>query len=626
MKSGSRREGFRMITSDLDTMAWRPDHKVICDLSQISLYHILQHTVILMECDDLPPGFTRLNLLSPTNSSFIMSACLVKNNELYISSTLFRNNHLQFIKTIDGLFASSIPHGPCSSNVIEEDFEADLVLCFHSNHWPTIALPWIHRCLQQGWPSRSVLSNILCNGFHVVPIGSKPENEDEWRISFSQAEKKLVCEMNHSQFLCYGLLKILLKEVINSQLNSPVLCSYFVKTILFWVIQNNKSLIWTPNCLLSCFWKCFKLLIYWVRIGECPNFFIPQNNMFRLKVTGSVQASLFYQLQDLYHKGIPCLLLSQTLRPYLSQAILYRSLRVCTDESSIKTSTELDISVFEEIRLLEYYQSIEDFPVYMKQVERLMRQNLTSHQVVTLQCMTSSLLRNSSLSIRNGIDPNKNRAVYCNICNVTAMLKLSCTTGFVSDILYLAMYFYRTRRYEDSLNCLQKAQERMSAPFIMYRNNVNIDMYEYYTSGMSLGMKIKRAVMVNIKLTFKAIYIDELELEQKIKQKEGMGALYVPPLVILHMLFVLNHHRLGDTVRSQQSLQDLQTLLLYDDGDNVSTCERDISWQILGICQQITGDYSESLRSYQNSLQQYPVHRIQDATLLRLNTLPRGTI
>ena len=46
---------------------------------------------------------------------------------------------------------------------------------------------------------------------------------------------------------------------------------------------------------------------------------------------------------------------------------------------------------------------------------------------------------------------------------------------------------------------------------------------------------------------------------------------------MLHMLFVLNHHRLGDTVRSQQSLQDLHTLLLYDDeGAGTSTRKRHI--------------------------------------------------
>lgn len=43
------------------------------------------------------------------------------------------------------------------------------------------------------------------------------------------------------------------------------------------------------------------------------------------------------------------------------------------------------------------------------------------------------------------------------------------------------------------------------------------------------------------------------------------GRLLVPPLVVLHMLFVLNHHKLGDTVMSLRSLQDLHTLMHSDD-------------------------------------------------------------
>lgn len=50
-----------------------------------------------------------------------------------------------------------------------------------------------------------------------MPIESKSEsdeNEFEWRLSFSQAEQKLVYSMNHTQFLCYGVLKIFLKDVL----------------------------------------------------------------------------------------------------------------------------------------------------------------------------------------------------------------------------------------------------------------------------------------------------------------------------------------------------------------------------------------------------------------------------
>ena len=37
MTSRSRREGFIFESSDFDVMLWFPDHKLICDLSQITL-------------------------------------------------------------------------------------------------------------------------------------------------------------------------------------------------------------------------------------------------------------------------------------------------------------------------------------------------------------------------------------------------------------------------------------------------------------------------------------------------------------------------------------------------------------------------------------------------------------
>ncbi|XP_062591503.1 uncharacterized protein LOC134252995 [Saccostrea cucullata] len=233
MRSGSRREGFRLSTSDVDDMFWPSHHKVISDLSKINLCRIPQHTMILMEYDDLPPGFTRLILMSQSNNPEIISSCVVMNNITYISSTLFRDNHLLFLKTSTFPITTAVPHGPCSTYSLFQGKEADFAFCFQSHRWPTSAIPWIQRCSEQRWPDQNTVSDILRGGFHIVPIGSKPENELEWRISFSRAEQKIVYTMNHCQFLCYGLFKIFLKEVINCQPNSSILCSYFIKTILF---------------------------------------------------------------------------------------------------------------------------------------------------------------------------------------------------------------------------------------------------------------------------------------------------------------------------------------------------------------------------------------------------------
>ncbi|XP_078337019.1 uncharacterized protein LOC144626591 [Crassostrea virginica] len=115
MKSGSSREGFRLQSSDVDLMLWLRDHKVICDLSQISLYRIPQHTVILMECEDLPTGFTRLKMMTPSGDQKVKSSCVTINNEIYISSILYRAHMLEFQRAPGGIVGSSIQHGPCAT-------------------------------------------------------------------------------------------------------------------------------------------------------------------------------------------------------------------------------------------------------------------------------------------------------------------------------------------------------------------------------------------------------------------------------------------------------------------------------------------------------------------------------
>lgn len=88
--------------------------------------------------------------------------------------------------------------------------EFDFAFCFHSPCWSPLTDGWRKRCFQHNWPPNHVLEDVIKHGCHFVPVGSKIEDELEWRMSFSLAEQKLFYSMNHTQFLCYGLLKIFL--------------------------------------------------------------------------------------------------------------------------------------------------------------------------------------------------------------------------------------------------------------------------------------------------------------------------------------------------------------------------------------------------------------------------------
>lgn len=161
-------------------------------------------------------------------------------------------------------------HGPCTSDSIL--LNHDVSNCLKCHAWPTIAKRWLLRFRPSGWPSQNIISEIISQGCLLILVCSKSSCSEihpfEWRFSFSLSEKKLlVHSFNHTQMLCYALLKSWLKEILNTDniLNNR-LCSYFVKTVLFWILEEDENLNWLPQNLLHCFLVCIHRL-HWIACG-----------------------------------------------------------------------------------------------------------------------------------------------------------------------------------------------------------------------------------------------------------------------------------------------------------------------------------------------------------------------
>ncbi|XP_062571250.1 uncharacterized protein LOC134233295 [Saccostrea cucullata] len=345
MISGSRREGFRLQGSDIDAMFWPDDHRVIWDLAQAQNYDLSRKVLILCDCSDSPPGFALLELLTQTQKESVKNACMRISDKLYVSSSKYRQITCSAVKIY------SKEHGPCASGVKGET-EYDAALCFVCDLWPPPASKWIDRC--HSWPPSYLVDDIVRNGCHFVAIGHKlgKHADNEWRISISLAEQKLVYSMNHCQFLTYGLLKLLLKESINDGLSDEdkLLCSYHMKTAVFWAIQQNTIPHWHPQNLLQCFWFCFKLILKWVYEGVCPNFFIPENNMFLSNIHGEAQTNLFIRLHELYEKGLVSLLHCPSIRSSLISVLQNPRQPVDTDKHMVISRVLFEVDLFRELR------------------------------------------------------------------------------------------------------------------------------------------------------------------------------------------------------------------------------------------------------------------------------------
>ncbi|XP_022315409.1 uncharacterized protein LOC111119495 [Crassostrea virginica] len=617
MQSGSNREGFRLKESDVDIMHWLNDHRVICDMCQSEYYYTENKTLILLESSESPPGFTLLELLTPPRYRQVQSACVPKNDRLYISSSLFRQQNQTH------QFPGSTEHGPCESGEVLGRVEYDFAWCFACDFWPSSASSWINRC--HSWPDREVADGIVRNGCHFVPIGNPLglHEHEEWRISFSVAEHKLVNTMNHCQFLTYGLLKIFLKEVIDKQSaeTSKLLCSYHMKTAVFWVLQQNVVPLWCPQNLLAGFWVCFKLLLKWVYKGVCPNFFIPQNNLFLTKIHGSAQRNLFLQLHGLYEKGLACLLQSPSVRSFITDVLNNPRLCICTNEDRMRSECEYDVELFNEIDCNDSVttQNLDRCVKHLQALELMIGLPLTQYQVLMLQRITATILQNTAFSLHNmHTNTGLNKQMYIADRISSHMLKLAAKFGCISDMMYIAMYYYKALRYRDALSITEIIKVKLAQPGLMYRIHVDPVRYSDAVRGLSWSTKMRQAVARDIRLNNYACFINELTPEQQSALQNNMFALFIPTFVMLQFVEFLCYRHV-DTTLALTALEELQALV--HQGLYISDLNRDISWEILGICQQMTGNLQAALFSYQQSCTQYPFNSIHAATQTRIQNL-----
>nr|XP_022298639.1 uncharacterized protein LOC111107648 [Crassostrea virginica] len=618
MVSGSRREGFRLKDSDHDFMLWSNYNKVLWDFSQSALYNTHSHALILCDSSESPPGFTLLWLPLDRADRDVLSSCVIINGALYISSAMYRHNTCTLYRP------DSTVHGPCSSGRLYVS-EYDFAHCFVSDFWPPSASSWKDRC--QSWPPPQVVDDIVQSGCHFVAIGHKLGNhaDNEWRISFSQAEQKLVYAMNHTQFLTYGLLKVFVKDFNRGNTEEEkLLCSYHMKTAVFWAIQRNTIDHWCPQNLLAGFWVCYKLLLKWVFEGVCPNFFIPENNMFLNKVHGVAQRNLFTQLNGLYEKGIAFLLQNPSISSYIMNVLCNPRLSVCTDERTMISEVMFDRELFEEITLSDVVppNNLPTCIKYLSMVEQLIRSPLRQCQVPMLQKLTATVLQKSAFVLHEMYTNTSggNKQMYIADKRSCYMLKLAAKLGYVSDLLYIAMYFYKTFRQREALSVIEMTKLKLAQPGLMYNIYVDPERYTEAVGGRSWSYKIRHTVAYNIRLYTTMCYINELNPEQQSSSLNHMKVLVIPPYILLYMLeFLCCRH--VDPMRAQAALDDLQVLVHHDQGVFVDVDLRDISWEILGICQQMTGNRQAALYSYTQSLRKYPYHKIDTATRHRIQDL-----
>ena len=316
--TGSRSEGLNLLDSDEDYMIDindAGDIEVVQSFDNSSyapdvnsFYLCTEHThpgFALLRCVDIRvPNPVLLNVLQ-----------LSIYNHLYLSSNLVAETYEKFMKKSGLEFAvnsSSRRQGPSLESWHDAESKSvsgsDYVPSIHCKFWPKIASEWEKRKRQYGWPTSSDIASIVAFGCHLVPIGYPHSDMKlmEWRLSFSIAERTLVWSFNHAQMQCYAVMKIILNEYIKKHCSkeNQILCSYFIKTFLFWIFETTKETFWRIENISECIRYLLLDFFQCLREGILRHYFIPEFNLLSVKLTPQAQCELLHIYENIIQQDI----------------------------------------------------------------------------------------------------------------------------------------------------------------------------------------------------------------------------------------------------------------------------------------------------------------------------------
>lgn len=158
---------------------------------------------------------------------------------------------------------------------------------------------------------------------------------------------------------------------------------------------------------------------------------------------------------------------------------------------------------------------------------------------------------------------------------------------------------------------------KLAQPYVLYWKMLGVRRYIQALVGQSLSTKMKRAVIFDIALDNFVCYIKELVPEQQSSLQNKDILLIIPVIVMLHFLEFLCYRHI-DTELAKEAIDKLQAIVHYDRGYYIFELCKDISWEILGICQQITGDFESALYSFQQSLSHFEFNNVRIAAHRRI--------
>ncbi|VDI80653.1 Hypothetical predicted protein [Mytilus galloprovincialis] len=588
---GSKGEGLRMKGSDTDTIVLIKDIHIVEQPNKN-----VGSNKFVMRSSDTRPGFAQLELCS----SFTYSDAWLKKigHKFFLSSSKMMEQLLFVNKDYSACNITNL-HGPCMSTSNEtQDFTVGIKCISFIKQ----AHEWVGR--KRHWPTAPMQKIIIDSGVWFVPIGYKlsPNEDIEWRAAFTVAEILLVFSFTHTQLMVYALLKIALKDLIENNCQfKELLCSYFLKTVVFWISEEIGVTEWTPHNFMNCFLECLKRLEYYVKYDSLPHYFITERNMLEHRVTLPEWMDLKTKIVQLYKKYPACLAssgfmsvfflvplyvnVSQNILPALSETDMVDCAKCSANLSSLN---EVRFMLLDGQAILTYILTpmqvlVNSFELLKQKPDRFI-----------FKCLFSTMCRGVGTRFTSDdVTGGGNKLHYQKLKEILPFVILGVRSDAVSGWNVLATFYYCIGRYSVSLKItdyvLCKIKEAKQEKLYYSEDKFTIDYLPRGCHTIDLSdIHITYSMEPNDFYRGSFLIPDEMKPEVEYKRY-----IQKPPIVYTFFIRFMCSLKLEQTQKCSQSLNNLKTLIETNNniGTHVMKAE---CYTLLGIAYYLMGDLVEA--------------------------------
>ncbi|XP_061177260.1 uncharacterized protein LOC133185994 [Saccostrea echinata] len=578
---------------------------------------IFRNTCVLAEDDQWNPSIEKetVFLAEYTGTGY----CMLK----YISGPVFSGELFYANKERHVYFSSSLfvkkclelsSSNSCSEGPVIVAGGQRTVCALPVIGWPPAAKEWKTRDRCRYWPTPETIKKVIQDGCQCVPTGhpSSDTKIHEWQLCFSVAECTLVHSMDHATFTLYQIIRIFIHERLNSfEGCDDFISSYMIRTLMFWVCEDKLPNFVSGGNLKESIQTCLSQLEEWIRKEFVPHYFIPERNLIERKLRPLQKAFILERLL--------------TLRSELLTEVLscpsFEGVKNDVSADPPKSVDVLDLSpedlqarcefVFFEYIGDSYFSAMcwSRAQLFMQNVEKALDSDtLSDIQRDTLKQMYYKLVNAAGkIAYRIVQNSHTNRRRYLMLCLSEAFLRIGCASDVTSGRLSLASFYFCTDKIRRCIMVTNLALQNI-LPFTVYLRDFrhvsnNTGRRELYQSAISsddlpLSEKMKRGCVVDIEIIRSSyLWPKAMELEMQIHDLHTR-LIKVPALVYLHFLRFLSFEMSNSIEMKMEALTNLSAIVYDDEHNNGSF----LTYNIIGICQQRAGNYSEAVEMFCESV------------------------